>query len=197
MRVLILDGHPDGGRLSSALLDAYAAALPAGTPTERIALRDLGFDPVLHRGLAAPQPWEDDLARAWTAILRADHLVIGHPLWWGAEPALLKGFWDRILLPDHAYRLRPGGTGEGLLQGRSADVLVTTGARPLLIRTLLADAPGVRIRQMILGYCGITSVRMRYFGPTDEDVARRIDGWRGRAGRLGRTAAGRWRGEKR
>lgn len=198
MRVLILDGHPDAGRLSSALLDAYQAALPAGTGVTRIALRDLDFDPVLHRGQAAVQPLEPDLQAAWDALLAADHLAIGYPLWWSAEPALLKGFWDRVLLRDTAYRLGPNGRAVGLLNGRSADLLITTGTPPWLLRTALGNVPGRRVQQLILGFCGITSVRLRYFGPTENgDVAARLRGWRAMAAGLARTAAGRWRGEKR
>lgn len=198
MQVLILDGHPDAGRLTESLLDDYQAALPAGTDVRRIAVRDLDFDPILHRGYATIQTLEPDLEQAWDAILAADHIAIGHPMWWGAEPALLKGFWDRLLLPDRAFRVRDNGLPEGLLQGRSVDLLVTTGSPPWILRVLLADAPGVRIRQMILGYCGITSVRTRYFGSTENgDVASRVPGWRAAAARLGRTATGRWRGGKR
>ena len=50
MNILILDGHPDANRLTSALLDAYAAALPPDAEITRIAVRDLAFDPVLRKG---------------------------------------------------------------------------------------------------------------------------------------------------
>lgn len=198
MQVLILDGHPDAGRLSSQLLDAYEAALPDHAGITRIALRELEFDPILHRGQAAPQPLEPDLQAAWDAIVAADHLVIGFPLWWSAEPALLKGFWDRVLLRDAAYRLGPSGRALGLLNGRSADLLITTGTPPLVLQTLLGDVPGRRAGPMILGFCGITSIRSRYFGPTENgDVAARLPLWQARAQRLARTAEGRWRGAKR
>ncbi|HNJ48424.1 MAG TPA: flavodoxin family protein, partial [Novosphingobium sp.] len=63
MRCLVIDGHPDSGRLVTELLDGYAAALPVGTEIDRFAVRDLAFDPVLHRGYAEDQPLEPDLRR--------------------------------------------------------------------------------------------------------------------------------------
>ena len=52
MRILILDGHPDTNRLTSHLLDLYQAGLAPGDEVDRIAVRDLQFDPVLHHGYA-------------------------------------------------------------------------------------------------------------------------------------------------
>lgn len=91
MRVLVIDGHPDEGRLLTALLDRYAAALPAEAEVERIAVRDLAFEPNLRRGYAAVQEWEPDLIKFAQALDAADHVVIGFPMWWGAEPAAGKG----------------------------------------------------------------------------------------------------------
>lgn len=47
MKVLLLDGHPDAGRLISHLLDIYERALPASAEISRVAVRDLAFSPVL------------------------------------------------------------------------------------------------------------------------------------------------------
>ncbi len=53
MHVLILDGHPDERRLNSTLLDHYAASLRPEVTVQRIAVRDLAFDPNLRRGYGA------------------------------------------------------------------------------------------------------------------------------------------------
>ncbi len=70
MQVLVLDGHPDAGRLVTHLLDRYAAALD-GAHVERVALRDLAFSPNLRRGYAEEQPLEPDLARLAGLLTRA------------------------------------------------------------------------------------------------------------------------------
>ena len=67
-RFLLIDGHSDDGRLSAHLLDLYQQALPVDTPLDRIAIRDLDFDPDLPRGYDAIPPLEPDLERALSLI---------------------------------------------------------------------------------------------------------------------------------
>ena len=50
MNVLLIDGHPDEGRLITHLLDVYAKALPPDSEIIRVAVRDLAFTPVLRHG---------------------------------------------------------------------------------------------------------------------------------------------------
>ncbi|MFD0427747.1 NAD(P)H-dependent oxidoreductase [Streptomyces zhihengii] len=61
-------------------------------------------------------------------LLRADALVVQFPLWWYGPPAILKGWFDRVLVKGLGY-----GTGErygaGALAGKRALTVVTAGAR--------------------------------------------------------------------
>lgn len=66
MGVLIVDGHPDKGRLTSHLLDHYATQLGEDVTLERIAARDPVFNPNLAQGYKTEQPWEPDLKRVAT-----------------------------------------------------------------------------------------------------------------------------------
>ena len=147
MRALLIDGHPDQGRLLSQLLDAYAAALPPGTEITRLAIRDLDFDPNLRRGYVEVQPLEPDLETALTAIEACDHLVLAFPLWWAAEPARVKGFFDRVFLPGRAFHEHESDPlWDKLLKGRSADVIVTLDTPLWFLRLVWLDAPGRRLR---------------------------------------------------
>ncbi|MCC6925860.1 NAD(P)H-dependent oxidoreductase [Novosphingobium sp.] len=179
MRCLILDGHPDGGRLLTHLLDAYAAALPAGTEVERIAVRDLAFDPNLRRGYAKAQPLEPDLQRLMTALDACDHLVIGFPMWWGAEPGMLKGLIDRVLLPGWAFQYhRDDPMWDRLLAGRSADLVVTMDTPPWYLRLAYGDAVIKRWTRQVLGFVGFKPVRVFRFGPTRKGGAEKgLPGW--------------------
>ena len=167
MRCLVIDGYPDSGRLVTALLDGYVAALPGGTEIDRFAVRDLAFDPVLHRGYAEDQPLEPDLRRLADAVLACDHLVLAFPMWWGAEPAPLKGLLDRLLLPGWAFRYhRDDPMWDRLLAGRSADLIVTMDTPPWYLRLAYGDAVIKRWKRQVLGFTGFKPVRVFRFGPT-------------------------------
>ena len=184
-RFLLIDGHPDAERLSGHLLDLYQQALPAGTTLERIAIRDLDFDPNLARGYHDIPPLEPDLARALDLIEACDHLVLAFPLWWGAEPARLKGFWDRILLPRRAFRYHDKDPWwDRLLTGRSADLLITMDTPPAYLRLAYFDPVGWRYRRQVLGFVGFSPIRLHYFGPVRRGGAERgLPGWQARIAR--------------
>lgn len=84
------------------LTDLYAEGFePAFTATDRARHLEPGADPSIQRHA-------DDLA--W-----CDTLVLVYPTWWSGQPAMLKGWMDRVwvngvawTLPDGADRLRPG-----------------------------------------------------------------------------------------
>ena len=199
LNVLILDGHPDDGRrLIPTLLDAYAAALPADAAVQRFAVRDLSFDPNLRRGFAQDMPWEPDLVRVADALAACDHLVLGFPLWWGGEPAMVKGLFDRILMPGFAFSYRRGDPfWQKLLAGRSADVIVTADTPPWFLRLVYGDPIGRRMRKQVLGFSGLRPVRVTVFGPTRQGAAAKgIEAWKARAEAIARSAAGLRRGPR-
>lgn len=198
MRVLILDGHPDDGRLISSLLDRYAAALPPGAVVERIAVRDLAFEPVLRRGYSEDQPLEPDLQRVAAALDACDHLVVAFPMWWGAEPASLKGLIDRVLLPGWAFRYhRDDPMWDRLLAGRSADLIVTMDTPPWYLRLAFGDAVVKRWTRQILGFTGFKPVRVFRFGPIRRGGAEAgFERWSRRLERAAAGIAGLKRGDK-
>jgi putative NADPH-quinone reductase len=198
MQVLILDGHPDAGRLVTHLLDRYAAALE-GAQVERVALRDLAFSPNLRRGYAEEQPFEPDLARLAGLLNACDHVVVAFPLWWGGEPALVKGFIDRLLLPGFAFRYhRDDPFWDRLMVGRSADLIVTMDTPPWYLRLVYGDPVGRRWRRQILGFCGFHPVRILRLGPTRQGgTAKRLAAWDKRVSYFARSAAGLRRRRKR
>ena len=161
MNVLIILGHPRTDSLCGALADAYdKGARAAGTEVRRLDLSTLDFDPDVHTPSPNQQAFEDDLRKARELILWAEHLVFVYPTWWGTLPALLKGFLDRTLTPGFAFNTCEGGTGyQGLLGGRSAQ-LITTMDTPPLIHRLVYRQPGRNaMARATLGFCGIRPVR--------------------------------------
>lgn len=198
MRVLILDGHPDDGRLTSHLLDVYQAALGNSAQVERIAVRDLAFEPNLRRGYKAVQPLEPDLERVAAAIAACDHLVVGFPMWWGSEPAQLKGLIDRVLLPGFAFRYHKDDPfWDRLLAGRSADAIITTDTPSWYLWLAYGNPVVRRWRGQIFGFCGFKPVRILKLGPVRHGGAEKnIAAWRRKVERLAASVYGLKRARK-
>jgi NAD(P)H dehydrogenase (quinone) len=181
MTALVIDGHPDARSLTAALAQRYAA----GHGDARVlALRDLDFDPNLRFGYRERMTLEPDLVEAKHALQSADTVVIATPLWWGSVPALLKGFFDRALLPQQEYRYTKLGLVEGLLPARNGRLL------------LLADTPWyfvpftglpaqTHVARGTMRFCGIRSVRTHRMLGVKEASSATITRWLDRAERLG------------
>jgi 1,4-dihydroxy-2-naphthoate octaprenyltransferase len=189
MNVLIILGHPRTDSLCGAMADAYEeGARAAGTAVHRLDLATLDFDPHVHTISPNQQTFEDDIHKARELILWAEHLVFVYPTWWGTMPALLKGFLDRVLTPGFAFNTCEGGTGyQGLLGGRSAQ-LITTMDTPPLIHRLVYRQPGRNaMARATLGFCGIRPVRSLVFGSVKDSSLQQRQQWLEQARRQGRA----------
>ena len=166
-RVLVILGHPGTHSFCSALADSYiAAAKDASHDVRVMRLGDLRFDPVLREGYQQVQALEPDLLQAQANIHWAEHLVLVYPIWWGGIPALLKGFFDRILLPGFAFQYREGKAFPAkLLKGRSAHLLVTMDTPPWYYQWVYR-MPGLhQVRKTTLAFCGIKPTATLTFVP--------------------------------
>lgn len=189
-RVLVILGHPRADSFCGAMAEAYASgAREAGHEVRLLAVGALTFDGILRHGFGPEQPLEPDLAAAQGDISWAQHLVFVYPIWWGAMPALLKGFIDRVLLPGFAFRYREGShLWDRLLTGRSAHLLVTMDSPPWYY-SLFSRAPGHnQMKRSILGFCGVAPVGISGFGPVRSSSRQKREGWLGQAKALGRGA---------
>ncbi|WP_030789890.1 NAD(P)H-dependent oxidoreductase [Streptomyces sp. NRRL S-920] len=75
-----------------------------------------------------------DIRAEQEKITWADTLVLQFPLWWFGPPAILKGWFDRVLVQGFGFGLKgPDGRtlryGEGGLAGKRALVVTSVGAR--------------------------------------------------------------------
>jgi putative NADPH-quinone reductase len=117
-KALVVYCHPLEDSFVAAVRDRVLAGLAAGGAEVR--LTDLyadGFDPVFGASERAHHlsPGPDPSLVSYAADLRwCDTLVLVYPTWWSGQPAMLKGWIDRVWvnevawsLPDGANRLRP------------------------------------------------------------------------------------------
>ncbi len=189
-RILVILGHPSAASLCGALAEAYVnGAESAGHEVRRLDLGRLDFDPLLHDGYHTVQPLEPDLLAAQAAIRWAQHLVFIYPTWWGAMPALLKGFFDRAFLPGFAFQTRKGSLFvDGLLAGRTAQLLVTMDTPPWYYRWLFRMPGHQQMRRTILGFCGIRKVKVASIGPVKGASEKARQRWLAQAFRAGARA---------
>ena len=172
MNILLIDGHPDTGRFSSHLLDIYQSALPADATVTRVNVRDLRFDPVLRKGYVKRIAWETDIASLAEKFDACDHVAFAFPMWWGSEPAELKGLIDRLFLPGFMYAFREeGALWDKLLAGRSGDVIATMDTPPFILRLLHGNPIIRRWKGQILGFVGFDPVRFLACGAIKDGAA--------------------------
>lgn len=173
-KAVVLFAHPSKDSLSFALAQAWIRGAQ-GLDVERVVLADLDFDPVLHHGYRQDQPLEPDLQRVRQAIAEAAHLVVAYPVWWSGTPALLKGLFDRLLLPGWAFAMKDGRPVGGLA-GRSARTLLTMDAPIWYDRVVNRGAARVQVAKGTLKFCGFSPVKESAFGGVgDLDAAGRED----------------------
>lgn len=183
-RIFILLGHPDKETSSGYFANEYErGAREAGHEVRRVNLGDLNFDPILHKGYKVIQDLEPDLVLVQENVKWCEHFVILYPVWFSTMPALLKGLFDRVWLPDFAYDFPPGKPGwRRLLAGRTARVFATSDAHPILARFIFGDSTN-EIKRGILWFAGFrTSVKkigpMKNLRPAKRlSWANRMYGW--------------------
>jgi putative NADPH-quinone reductase len=150
MRALVVYCHPQEGSFTAAVRDCVLDRLAAAGAELRLCdLYARGFQPVLTAAewagyLDCPGNREP-VAREVDDILWCDTLIFVYPTWWYGLPALLKGWLDRTMLPDVAFRMPETATGAirpGLGHITRLGVFTTCGASWWL--TAFIGAPGRR-----------------------------------------------------
>jgi len=123
MQVLAVYAHAEPTSFTGALKDVAVRTLrAAGHGVEVSDLYAEGFNPVAGRHdfttVADPDRFHyqteqghahatggfaPDLVREQHRFLKADLLIVLFPIWWGGMPAILKGWFDRVLAYGFAY----------------------------------------------------------------------------------------------
>ncbi|OME85077.1 NADPH:quinone reductase [Paenibacillus sp. FSL A5-0031] len=186
-KILIIQGNPNPTSYCSSLAKAYAdGAVQGGAEVRIILLHELSFNPNLAFGYAKRTELEPDLLEAQASIKWADHLVFIYPTWWGTQPALLKGFLDRVLLPGFAFKYREGSIlWDKLLSGKTARLIVTLDT-PVWYNRFVYGQPGHRaMKNATLQFCGIKPVRITNIGPVKGSTDTKRGKWLAIVGKLG------------
>jgi putative NADPH-quinone reductase len=150
MRALVIYCHPRPESFTAAVRDTVLDRLAAaGAEVRLIDLYACGFQPALtaaeHAGYLDCPGNRAPVAQDCADLAWADALIFVYPTWWYGLPALLKGWLDRVLLPDVAFLMpdeRNRTIRPGLQHITRLGVFTTCGASRWL--TFLVGAPGKR-----------------------------------------------------
>jgi NAD(P)H dehydrogenase (quinone) len=133
MRVLLLFAHPVPESFGAALhMKAVEALRAAGHVIDDCDLYAENFQPVLtreerrgyHDCPANIAPVESYVQR----LREAEILVVVTPIWNFGWPAILKGYFDRVFLPDVSFELRDGQVWGALTHIKRIVFITTYGA---------------------------------------------------------------------
>ena len=121
MQHLIISAHPSKDSFSNALVDALKKDSEHNDVKVVVRnLYDMDFNPVLtSEDLAQIKTGTipEDIAKEQKLLGESDFISLVYPLWWGSFPAVLKGYFDRVLTQGFAFKITSEGP-EGLLKDK-------------------------------------------------------------------------------
>lgn len=165
MNVLIILGHPDQKSFNHAIAETCISQIEANGHT--VFFHDLyaeNFSPLLHIDNENP-PTEIDnqIKEHCDNLINSDGIIVIHPNWWGQPPAIIKGWLDRVLLPEVAYKFVINDKGAlipiGLLKAKSAIVLNSSNS-PCDTENHTLDSIW---KNRVFKFCGVNQVERRNF----------------------------------
>ena len=148
--MLVVYCHPFRESFVSAARDRLLAGLSAGA--HEVRLRDLyaeGFRPELssfeRTNQFAPLASKPDVAEHAVDLQWCEALVLVYPTWWSSQPAMLKGWFDRVWVHGVAYDLPEGSNRirRRLTNIRRIAVITTHGSSKFI--NALQGEPGKRV----------------------------------------------------
>jgi putative NADPH-quinone reductase len=168
-KILVIDANPYKFSLTACLAEEYSLnAKNGGFDVETLNLRDLEFDPILHFGYSRCQKLEPDIEKSQRLLSWCEHLVLFSPVWWYSFPALLKGFFDRVFLPEFAFEIKSSPKRQivKLLTGKTASIFYSYGGPKNNMAVNFEDPFGFQIKYGILHFCGFENVEVYPFYET-------------------------------
>lgn len=158
METLIIYAHPWDGSFNKHILTKTQDLLAKqGKNVTTIDLYKDNYDPVMRSAdlkLFSSGEYACELSAKYAELMKkADELVLIFPIWWYGEPAILKGFYDKVLLKGHLYD-EVDHQLSGLLKAKNATILTTANIDKQVF-TALGDPISNVLSNGILGTIGI------------------------------------------
>lgn len=191
MNVTILYAHPYEGSFTNSVKKALLEGLEDGQHTvDFIDLHQDDFNPVLTLEELAVygqgKALDPNVIRYQQSLEKADVVIFLFPIWWGIMPAILKGFLDKVFLPNWAYTVKDGKTIGKL--GHLKPVVIYT-QNTSCLHNILAYGNPIRalLQRTTFGFTGMQQPRWFVFSRVRHVSAQQRQRWINRIETFGRT----------
>jgi NAD(P)H dehydrogenase (quinone) len=159
MRVLYIYCHPLPESFHAAIrVKALAALADAGHQVDLLDLYAEKFDPVLSED--ARRHYHDTsrnqagLEGYVARLTSADALVLQFPTWCFGLPAMLKGFFDRMIMPGVAFDLSDPAHVKPTLRNIKRIIGIVTYGRPRYMAFWMSDPPRKIVKRYVRWFTG-------------------------------------------
>ncbi|WP_333849639.1 NAD(P)H-dependent oxidoreductase [Leclercia sp.] len=179
---LIVTAHPVASSLSHSLSARIARRLRekdiqveiADLHAESFAPAMVGPDLDVYHGDGSALP--ADILREQARVERADMLVFVFPVYWWSVPGLLKGWFDRVLTLNWAYKVAEDGRIVGNLRDVPVRLIATAGTDPEgFDKHGYSQAIQTQIVEGVFGFCGLKDVRLDILYQADTATPEQVD----------------------
>jgi NAD(P)H dehydrogenase (quinone) len=186
LNILIVYCHPEPSSFNAALKNAAIETfMTSGNTVEISDLYGEGFDPIEgashyqnrvitdrfeplaeQRNACSTDTLPDDINREIERLKNCDLVIFQFPMWWHQQPAMLKGWCDRVFVAGGLYTSKMRYS-NGYFKGKRAICSVTSGA-PITTFTERGRAGGtietlLHTLNYSLHYMGFTVLRPQLF----------------------------------
>jgi NAD(P)H dehydrogenase (quinone) len=181
MKTLVVVAHPNPASFNkNGIVQTVVEALKE--KNHEIIVRDLyelNFNPVLSGadfGAFASGTVLQDIQTERDHISWASNIVLVYPVWWIGRPAIMQGYFDRVLGFNFAFTVDENGA-RGLLKNEKAIIINTAGTPEFVYDGWPASKELISrpVAEGVMGYCGILNVKQLTFfgiaGSTEEQRA--------------------------
>jgi NAD(P)H dehydrogenase (quinone) len=176
MKWYILLAHPNPGSFNHAVCSAFVAGLKrAGAGYKVNDLYASGFNPIMagddfnqfEDGGVLPQ----DVLAEQKNVDEVDGLALIYPVWWNEAPAIMKGWFDRVLSKGWAYDISAAGEFEALLKLKKV-VILNTADNPVKLLEDIGLNAAARLTKAAgtFLFCGAAEIDHRILGEVSSDL---------------------------
>ena len=183
MNISVILSHPNPASFNHAIARTVCEAVSGAGHT--LFFHDLhaeGFDPVMPTEELDRTDCLPPLVRQHTEELSAaDGIVLIHPNWWSAPPAMIAGWRDRCIRAGLASRFesdgKGGGYSVGMLKARFA-LLINTLNTPITVEDQILGNPMLKHwKEIVFGLCGVKETSQKLIGPVITSTPEQRSQW--------------------